>query len=175
MLLAPILIPNSTLLIPIKLLPLRQLMEQIVQILIQYGDFGMFVAAFLAGSFFPFASEMVMLGLLAAGSEPDGLLMWGTAGNTLGALFNYCVGSLGRDEWITRFAKVTPEKLERGKRWVRHYGAWAGLLAWIPLLGSVITVAMGFLRVKLPYAMLAIGTGKYIRYWVLIQTWLAAR
>lgn len=149
-------------------------MEQLVQILVQYGDLGMFAAAFLAGSFFPFSSEVVMLGLLAAGTDADSLLIWGTAGNTIGSLFNYGVGSLGRDEWITRFAKVTPEKLERGKQWVRRYGAWAGLLAWIPLLGSVITVAMGFLRVRLPYAMLAIGTGKYIRYWIVIHTWLAA-
>lgn len=84
-------------------------MEQLVQILVQYGDLGMFAAAFLAGSFFPFSSEVVMLGLLAAGTDADSLLMWGTAGNTIGSLFNYGVGSLGRDEWITRFAKVTPE------------------------------------------------------------------
>ena len=133
----------------------------------------MFVAAFLAGSFFPFSSEVVMVGLLAAGTDPSDLLLWGTAGNTLGSLFNYGVGSLGRDEWITRFTKVSPEKLERGKRWVRRYGAWAGLLAWLPLLGSVITVAMGFLRVKPIYAMAAVAVGKYLRYWLLIQAWIA--
>lgn len=133
----------------------------------------MFVAAFLAGSFFPFSSEVVMLGLLAAGTDPSDLLLWGTAGNTIGSLFNYGVGSLGRDEWISRYTKVPPEKLERGKRWVRRYGAWAGLLAWLPLLGSVITVAMGFLRVKLLYAMTAVAIGKYLRYWLLIQAWAA--
>ena len=110
-----------------------------------------------------------MLGLLAAGASPSDLLLWGTAGNTLGSLFNYGVGSLGREEWITRFTKVQPEKLERGKRWVRSYGAWAGLLAWLPLLGSVITVAMGFLRVKLVYAMTAVAVGKYLRYWLLLK------
>ena len=99
-------------------------MNDFIQILITYGDFGMFIAAFLAGSFFPFSSEAVMLGLLAAGADPDGLVVWGTAGNTLGSLFNYGVGSLGRDEWILRWTKVKPEKLERGKRWVRNYGAW---------------------------------------------------
>ena len=83
------------------------------------------------------------------------------------------MGSLGRDEWISRYTKVPPEKLERGKRWVRRYGAWAGLLAWLPLLGSVITVAMGFLRVKLLYAMTAVAIGKYLRYWLLIQAWAA--
>ena len=145
----------------------------LTDLLTHYGATGMFAAAFLAGSFFPFSSEVVMLGLLAAGTDPSDLLLWGTAGNTIGSLFNYGVGSLGRDEWISRYTKVPPEKLERGKRWVRRYGAWAGLLAWLPLLGSVITVAMGFLRVKLLYAMTAVAIGKYLRYWLLIQAWAA--
>lgn len=115
-----------------------------------------------------------MVGLLAAGVNPSDLLLWGTAGNTLGSLFNYGVGSLGKDEWIERWTKVKPEKLERAKRWVRHYGAWAGLLAWLPLIGSVITVAMGFLRVKLIYAMLAVAAGKYVRYWLLIEAYAGA-
>jgi len=147
--------------------------ETIVSLLIHYGGVGMFAASFLAGSFIPFSSEAVMLGLLAAGTPPDELLLWGTAGNTLGSLFNYGVGSLGREEWIARWTKVKPEKLEKGKRWVRHYGAWAGFLAWLPIIGSVIAVAMGFLRVKLFYSMLAIATGKYIRYWLLIRAYVA--
>ena len=144
-------------------------MDAIIEMLVDYGGVGMFAAAFMAGSFFPFSSEVVMLGLLAAGASPSDLLLWGTAGNTLGSLFNYGVGSLGREEWITRFTKVQPEKLERGKRCVRSYGAWAGLLAWLPLLGSVITVAMGFLRVKLVYAITAVAVGKYLRYWLLLK------
>ena len=145
----------------------------LTDLLTHYGATGMFAAAFLAGSFFPFSSEAVLLALLAAGAPPEALLLSATAGNTLGSLFNYGVGSLGREEWITRYTKVSPEKLERGKRWVRRYGAWAGLLAWLPLLGSVITVAMGFLRVKPIYAMAAVAVGKYLRYWLLIQAWIA--
>lgn len=149
-------------------------MDAIVALLAEHGGVGMFVAAFLAGSFFPFSSEAVMLALLAAGANPSELLVWGTAGNTLGSLFNYGVGSLGREEWIERWTKVPPEKLSRGKRWVRRYGAWAGLLAWLPLIGSVITVAMGFLRVKLLYAMICVAIGKYVRYWLLLQAWAIA-
>ena len=56
---------------------------------------------------------------------------------------------------------------------MRRYGAWAGLLAWLPLLGSVITVAMGFLRVPLVYGMVLIGLGKYVRYWIIVRCWIA--
>lgn len=146
-------------------------MDAFISILAENGGVGMFCAAFLAGSFFPFSSEAVMLALLAAGANPTELLLWGTAGNTLGSLFNYGVGSLGREEWIERWTKVPPEKLERGKRWVRHYGVWAGLLAGLPIIGSVITVAMGFLRVKMFYAMVNVAIGKFVRYWLLLQAY----
>ena len=69
-------------------------MEQLVELLVEWGPMGMFVAAFLAGSFFTFSSEVVMLALLAAGASPAGLLLWGTAGNVLGSLFNYYVVTL---------------------------------------------------------------------------------
>lgn len=146
-------------------------MDTVITILATHGSIGMFFAAFLAGSFFPFSSEAVMLALLAAGVNPSELLLWGTAGNTLGSVFNYGVGSLGREEWIERWTKVPPEKLNKGKRWVRHYGVWAGLLAWLPLIGSVITVAMGFLRVKFIYAMINVAIGKYIRYWLILEAY----
>ena len=146
-------------------------MDAFISLLAENGGVGMFCAAFLAGSFFPFSSEAVMLALLAAGANPTELLLWGTTGNTLGSLFNYGVGSLGREEWIERWTKVPPEKLERGKRWVRHDGVWAGLLAWLPIIGSVITVAMGFLRVKMFYAMVNVAIGKFVRYWLLLQAY----
>lgn len=146
-------------------------MDTVITILATHGSVGMFFAAFLAGSFFPFSSEAVMLALLAAGASPSELLLWGTAGNTLGSVFNYGIGSLGREEWIERWTKVPPEKLNKGKRWVRHYGVWAGLLAWLPLIGSVITVAMGFLRVKFIYAMINVAIGKYIRYWLILEAY----
>ena len=42
-------------------------MDTIIDFLIDWGYWGMFVSAFFAGSFFPFSSEAVMLGQLAAG------------------------------------------------------------------------------------------------------------
>lgn len=149
-------------------------MEQLVEILVTWGPTGMFIAAFLAGSFFPFSSEVVMLALLGAGASPTSLLWWGTAGNVLGSLFNYGVGTLGREEWITRWTKVSPEQLERGKAYVRRYGAWAGLLGWVPLLGSLVTVALGFMRVNIFASMCTIAIGKFVRYLVLVQLYLAA-
>lgn len=143
-------------------------MDVLVDILVTYGLPGMFVSAFLAGSILPFSSELVMAGLQLAGADPWGLVVWGTLGNTLGGLLNYGIGRLGREEWITRYAKVSPERLERGRRWVHRYGAWAGLLSWLPVVGELITVAMGYLRVNWATSLLAILVGKGLRYYVVV-------
>jgi len=146
------------------------MMQSIIDFLVANGSLGMFLAAFMAGTFFPFASEIVLAALLVAGASPVGLLLWGTVGNVLGGLFNYWIGSLGKEEWIARWAKVSPEKLQRGIGYVHRYGAWAGLLAWVPILGSLITVALGFLRCNVVYSALAMAVGKFARYAVLIYT-----
>ena len=70
--------------------------------------------------------------------------------------------------------KVTPEQLERGKGYVRRFGFWGGLLSWLPVLGELITVAMGFLRVNLPLSLLTIFVGKWVRYWAIIATMTGA-
>ena len=83
-------------------------------------------------------------------------------------MFNYYVGHLGKMEWIERYLKVKREKLERAQRWVAKYGAWMGLLAWIPLLGSAITVALGLMRSNIPLTFTAISIGKITRYVLVI-------
>lgn len=45
-------------------------MDTLLSFLVDWGYWGMLVASFLAGSFFPFSSEAVMLALQAAGLEP---------------------------------------------------------------------------------------------------------
>ena len=61
-------------------------MELINEFLIQYGYAGMCIAAFLAGSFVPFNSEVVMAALLAASDmNPWLTVIWGTVGNVAGA------------------------------------------------------------------------------------------
>lgn len=150
-------------------------MQDLVNCLAVYGPAGMFVAAFLAGSILPFSSEIVFLSLLGAGSSPVLLLVCATAGNVLGALLDYWIGTLGREEWISRYAKVPPDKLERGKRYVRRYGAWAGLLSFVPVVGDLIVVAMGYLRTSVPLSVLTITLSKYVRYQLIVSAWLAAQ
>lgn len=69
-------------------------MDIITTFLISYGYWGMLIAAFVAGSFFPFSSEAVMVGLMAAGLDPIGLIVYGT----IGKCWDH-VSIMAWDEW----------------------------------------------------------------------------
>ncbi len=139
-----------------------------IDALIQFGPFGMFLAAFLAGSFFPFSSEAVMLALLAMGLNPWELMLYGTAGNVLGSVFNYCVGRLGKEEWFEKYLHVKPEHMERARRFMRGRGALMGFFAFIPILGSAITILLGLMRANIVVTFVSITAGKLLRYILLI-------
>lgn len=143
-------------------------MDVIIDFLTGYGYMGMLLAAFLAGSFFPFSSEAVMVALMATGLDPWQLMIYGTIGNVLGSAFNYCVGRMGKTEWFEKYLHVKPKDLDRAKRFMRGRGAWMGFFAFLPLLGSAITILLGLMRANVVITFIAITLGKLFRYIILI-------
>lgn len=143
-------------------------MDALIQLLTEYGYLGMLAAAFLAGSFFPFSSELVMVGLMAAGLDPLLLVVYGTVGNVLGSVFNYGVGYMGRIDWIEKYLHVSKEKLERTRRFLAGRGAWMGILAFLPILGSVVTIVLGLMRANMTITFISITIGKFLRYLLLV-------
>lgn len=145
-----------------------QLINTISDFLINYGYWGMFVAAFIAGSVFPFSSEAVMAGLQLAGLSPVYLLIWGTVGNVAGSMFNYWIGSLGKLEWIEKYLHVKREKVIKTQQFMEQKGAWMGVLCFLPILGSVIAVTMGYMRANVYISFISILIGKAVRYAALV-------
>ena len=143
-------------------------MDFIIHFLTQYGYWGMLLAAFLAGSFFPFSSEAVMVGLMATGLDPWLLMVYGTIGNVLGSVVNYGVGRLGKMEWIEKYLHVKKESLDKAQRFMAGRGAWMGFFAFLPVLGSAITIALGLMRANIVITFIAITLGKIFRYIILI-------
>lgn len=143
-------------------------MDIIISFLIEWGYWGMLVGAFLAGSFIPFSSEAVMVGLQAAGLHAMPLLVYGSIGNVLGSMFNYGVGRMGRLDWIEEYLHVKKESLDKAQRFMAGHGAWMGFFAFLPLLGSAITIVLGLTRANVPISILSITIGKVLRYAVLV-------
>lgn len=143
-------------------------MDALNEILINYGYWGLLLASFLAASILPFSSEVVMVGLLAAGLDPVGLIVYGTIGNVAGSMFNYGIGRLGKPEWIERYLHVKKRDLDRAERFLAGRGAWMGFFAFVPVIGDAITVMLGLLRANVVITLVSVAAGKLLRYVVLI-------
>ena len=134
---------------------------------IQYGYAGMFVSAFIAGSFLPFSSEAVMMALIAAGLKPFSLLACATAGNWGGSMLNYWIGRQGRLEWVERYMGVSHKRLTKTRLFIHDKGAWIGVLAFLPVIGTAICVALGLMRARLSVTAVSVLVGKAVRYLVI--------
>lgn len=143
-------------------------MDAIINILITWGYWGLLIAAFLAGSILPFSSEAVLVALQAAGLDPWGLVIYASIGNTLGGILNYCIGRLGKLEWIEKYLHVKKEELDRAQRFMGGCGAWMGCLAIVPVIGDAITIVLGLMRANALIALGSMAVCKFLRYVVLM-------
>lgn len=143
-------------------------MGSIINFLMNYGYWGMLVAAFLAGSLVPFSSEAVMVGLMAAGLKPWTLVIYGTLGNVAGSFFDFFIGRLGKIEWVEKYLHIKKEKLYKAQHFMAGHGAWMGFFSFLPFLGRPITFMLGYMRANTPIALCSITIGKLIRYILII-------
>ena len=125
----------------------------------------LFTSSFLAATLLPGGSEAVLFGVLTAYPE----LYWpalglASVGNTMGGMSSYAIGLLLPDEesLLKRLGGST-----RGLIWVRKYGSPVLLLAWVPIIGDVLCVAAGWLRINWISTMLFMAVGKFARYWAI--------
>lgn len=139
-------------------------MDSLITLLTDYGYIGMFISAFLAGSIFPLSSEVVMLALMAAGLDPWQLVVYGTIGNTLGSMFNYWIGTLGRMDWIEKYLHVKKKDLDRAQRFMAGRGALMGFFAFLPAIGEGITIVLGLMRANVVLTVVSVTIGKLARY-----------
>ena len=96
------------------------------------------------------------------------LPVYGSIGNVLGSMFNYGVGRMGRLDWIEKYLHVSKKDLDKAQRFMAGRGAWMGFFAFLPILGSAITILLGLMRANVPISILSITIGKILRYVVLI-------
>ena len=59
-------------------------------------------------------------------------------------------------------------ELDKAQRFMAGRGAWMGFFAFLPILGSAITIMLGFMRSNFFISMLSITIGKLLRYVVLV-------
>jgi len=136
----------------------------------EYGYWGLFFAAFLSGTVVPFSSEAVLILGLSQGMDPTTSLIAATIGNWIGGYTTFWMGQMGNLEWIEKYFRVTHEKLLEWEQTVEKYGAYFAILGWLPILGNVIMLALGFFKAPAVASGWWMFVGKTARYAAII--WL---
>ena len=140
-----------------------------IEFIAQWGYLGLLVTSFIAGSVVPLSSEAIIVACVGPlHLDPWWCLIAATIGNVTGGMTCYWMGTLGNEQWIERYAHVSQEKLDRAKRFIRDRGAWMAFFAFIPILGTAISVALGYMRANKLIVVIATTIGKALRYAVLI-------
>lgn len=138
--------------------------DQLIQVLIDWGYVGLFLSALIAGSILPFSSELVLVALVKLGLSPALCVLSAALGNTVGGMTCYYIGRLGRTDWIEKYLRVKPEKVERMQRFLQGKGALMAFFVFLPIVGEVIAIALGLMRSNVWITTLSMFTGKLLRY-----------
>ena len=134
------------------------------------GLLGLFIGTFLAATVLPFSSDALYLAILAATKDTLGCLVVGTLGNWLGSVATYWMGWIARWDWLEKWFNVRPETLQKQKEKIDKYGVWLALICWVPFIGDVIAIALGFYRTPPVRTMFLLFVGKFLRF--LCWNWL---
>lgn len=124
----------------------------------------LFISSFVSATLFPGGSEVLLVYYLQ-NSSGDAYLYFlsATFGNSLGAMLTYFMGY-----YLPRAGKHTQGKQQKAWLFCQRYGAAALLLSWLPVIGDLLPLAAGWLKIPVLRSTLAIIIGKAMRYVVIM-------
>ena len=115
----------------------------------------LFALSFAAATLVPIPSEASLFAYVHIYPDRAALAVAvATIGNTAGGMTTYGIGRL-----------IPPRDLSaRAIGWLRHYGAAATALAWLPVLGDALCVAAGWLRMHWAAVLAFMAAARLARY-----------
>jgi membrane protein YqaA with SNARE-associated domain len=132
--------------------------------LADYGYLGIFIGSFLAATLVPFSADLLLLGMLYAGGNLITTITIASLGNWLGGLTSYWVGRAGSWNMIERWFHISREKLEKQRSRINRWRSWIALLTWLPIIGDVFAVGLGFYKINFGMSALLMLIGKTLRF-----------
>ena len=126
----------------------------------------LFISSFVSATLFPGGSELLLIYYLKNNPADRWLYFLSvTLGNSLGALLTYFMGYYWR--WGREKAQ---SKHHKAWRFCQRYGSPALLLSWLPVVGDLLPLAAGWLKLAILPSALLIIIGKALRYWLIIYS-----
>jgi membrane protein YqaA with SNARE-associated domain len=125
--------------------------------------------AFVSATLLPGASELVLAGLVVAGTSPVWLLfLAATFGNVAGSMTNWALGYFLARYRDRRWFPITPAAYDRAAATYARHGVWSLLLSWVPVIGDPLTVVAGLMRAPIWPVLAIVTVAKAARYAVVI-------
>ena len=142
---------------------MEEFIASLTQFFTDWGYVGLFLSAFVAGSILPFSSEVVLVILVRMGLDPLLCLFAAASGNTLGGMTCYWIGHLGKRDWITRYLRVEPAKIDRVPVSRRERGL-VRFFTFLPYISEAVAIVLGLMRSNVWITAVAMFVGKLLRY-----------
>ncbi len=130
---------------------------------------GLFIATFSSATILPGAAEVVFSHYLIQDIPVVLVITTATIGNTLGSMTNYVLGWLGSP---LLHKLVSSEHLNKVEKYVRKYGPFSGIMAWLPIIGDAIPAVLGLFKASPVLSFLWILIGKFLRFMALYLIYL---
>ena len=132
-----------------------------------YGYAGLFVSSFISATVLPMSSEVVFSAFVVGKVNLLYCVLWASLGNFLGGMTGYYLGWLGRWDWIERYLGVKHASVEKWRGFCDKYGILLAFFCWLPFIGDLFCVALGFIKANVWQASAGMLLGKVARYTVL--------
>ena len=133
--------------------------------IILFSYFQLSLISFLAATILPFYSEVVLTTMYLSNSfETYFLLIFASIGNIMGSITNWYLGKKITLFQNRKWFPVSPDQLERSRKYFQKYGLWSLLLAWVPIIGDPLTLLAGLLKVRFSIFFLLVSISKISRY-----------
>jgi membrane protein YqaA with SNARE-associated domain len=86
---------------------------------------------------------------------------------------SYFLGRLGRWEVLERYFGVSKSRVETFKKQIEGWGGFLAFFCWLPLVGDVLAVGLGFFKIKGLKVGFWMLVGKAVRYsiWAALSYW----
>jgi membrane protein DedA with SNARE-associated domain len=152
----------------------HEIINAVVELVSQFGYWGIFIMMFLESTFFPFPSEVAMIpaGFLASKGDMNLIMaiVVGTLGSLLGALFNYYLARKYGRVGVLKFGKYfffTEEKLIKMETFFVKHGSFSTFVSrLIPGVRQLVSLPAGLS--KMPLNKFALYTTLGAGIWVTV-------
>ena len=124
----------------------------------------------MAATFFPVSSEVYLANIIHEYNLIFIPVVVATIGNVLGGILTFYMGWKGGEIALKNVSEKNKKRYYRANQILKKYGSYSMILAWTPIIGDVIVLLGGVLKLNIASSILWMTIGKFLRYLIFAMT-----